>query len=91
MVLEKIVQFQNPKSWKMNSTRLRMKRVILKMCNILIHDTKFFPHRSKGIRDVQVTEERFSVSGIYSVTYTSPHLNNHCIHDLQVIDIANKE
>ena len=50
VILEKIVQFQNQKSWKMNSLELHLKHVILKICNILTSDTKFYPHRFNGIR-----------------------------------------
>ena len=34
---------------------------------------------------------RFSVWSVYSVTYTSLHLNSKCIYDLHMIAIANKE
>ena len=44
VILEKIVQFQNQKSWKMNLLGLQMKHVILKICNILKSDTQFYPH-----------------------------------------------
>ena len=44
VILEKIVQFQNQKSWKMNLLGLQMKHVILKICNILTSDIKFYPH-----------------------------------------------
>ena len=44
VILEKIVQFQNQKSWKMNLLGLPLKHVILKICNILTSDTNFYPH-----------------------------------------------
>ena len=50
VILEKIVQFQNQKSWKINLLRLQMKHVILKICNILTSDTKFYPHHFNIIR-----------------------------------------
>ena len=50
VILEKIVQFQNQKSWKMNLLGLQMKHVILKICNILTSDTKFYPHHFNIIR-----------------------------------------
>ena len=50
MILEKIVQFQNQKSVKMNLLGLKMKHVILKIRNILISDTKFYPHHFNIIR-----------------------------------------
>ena len=50
VILEKIVQFQYPKSWKMNLLGLQIKHVILKICNILTSDTKFHPHHFNIIR-----------------------------------------
>ena len=50
VILEKIVQFQNQKSLKMNLLGLQMKHVILKICNILTSDTKFYPHHFNIIR-----------------------------------------
>ena len=50
VILEKIVQFQYPKSWKMNLLGLQIKHVILTICNILTSDTKFYPHHFNIIR-----------------------------------------
>ena len=50
VILEKIVQFQYPKSWKMYLLGLQIKHVILKICNILTSDTKFYPHHFNIIR-----------------------------------------
>ena len=50
VILEKFVQFQNQKSWKMNLLGLKMKHVILKIRNILTSDTKFYPHHFNIIR-----------------------------------------
>ena len=50
MILEKIVQFQNQKSWKMNLLGLQMKHVILKIYSMLTSDTKFYPHHFNIIR-----------------------------------------
>ena len=44
VILEKIVQFQNQKSWKMNLLGLKMKHVFFLICNILTSDTEFNPH-----------------------------------------------
>ena len=38
--------------------------------------------------DVLITEDRFSVWSVYSVTNTSPHLNPQCINDIHMIAIA---
>ena len=50
VILEKIVQVQNHKSWKMNLLGLQIKHVILKIRNILTSDTKLYPHHFNIIR-----------------------------------------
>ena len=50
-------QFQNQKKWKMNLLGLRMKHVILKICNILKSDTKF-THTISILFELQAAKRR---------------------------------
>ena len=50
VILEKSYNFKIKKCWKVNLLGLQMKHVILKLCNILTSDTKFYPHHFNIIR-----------------------------------------
>ena len=93
VILEKIVQFQNQKSWKMNLLGLQMKHVFF-----FFENMQYFNIRYK----ILLTPFQYYLSyrllnvvryggEIQCLNYLlCEYLNTHCIYDLQVIVIANK-
>ena len=91
MVIEKAYNFKSEKLEEELNKTCSFENA--QYCNTRnkILPTPFQWYSSYGLLNVLVTEERFSVCAIYSVTYTNPHSNTLCIYNLQVIGIANEE
>ena len=91
VILEKIVQFQYPKSWKMYLLGLQIKHVILKICNILTSDKKILPTPFQYYSSYRLLNVVRYGGKIQCLNYLLCDILKHSLYyDLQAIVIANK-